>query len=178
MSIVEAQDEVRLFGANLQQSVAVPLREVPDISRFKVVRSGLAIRGDDRCPNLSGDYIRPFGSDGVPMQLANPSRFQTHRNSRDAFRDREFLDGRFLCGSRFADPALCGLQVELKIIKRLVLPRSLTDLIILLLPGAELGPSHHGCTESSERGRPDHFSARHTLPGRFRTHHGTSRSED
>src|SRR5260370_42687740 len=86
--------------------VAMSLREIPDIAYLELVRLSLTVRRDYRCTNLPFQDISPFRGDSMPMQLADATRIQPHRDAGNALGKRELSDSSFLGRTSGASPSL------------------------------------------------------------------------
>ena len=114
MSVVEAEKEVRFAGAEALQQVAVASREIPGVAGTEFVDGGLAVGHHDRGADAAFNHVRPFGGEGVPVELANGSGFEAHGDAGDALGDGKFGDGCFVGGAGFAFPVGLGFDVEFK----------------------------------------------------------------
>ncbi len=61
--------------------MAESLGNIGDVAWPKVIRSGVAMRGENRLPSFAGNYILPFGSVRVPMQPPDRTEVDGHRGA-------------------------------------------------------------------------------------------------
>src|SRR5258708_1901376 len=69
-TVVEHEDEMALFGAETNQGMPVPAREIPHVARFEVIDFRIAARTDHGGAHTALDHKGPLGGIGVPVQLA------------------------------------------------------------------------------------------------------------
>src|SRR5258708_248627 len=118
VAVVEDQDEVRVFGAETLDRMAVALGEIPDVAGAEIGRLGLSIRHDHGPANVPLDHVGPFGRDGVPVQLAQSSGLEAHGDARYAFGNRELFHGRLSRRASLPHPPFRALDVELEVLQR------------------------------------------------------------
>src|SRR5437773_12443256 len=112
MAIIEAQDKMCLFVADVLERVSVPLRKVPDVPRLKNVRGRLPIGSDYGCEYRTLDYHCPLRGNCVPMQFSNAPWLQPHGNSSDILCGRELCDRSLLCRPGFSNPTLGSFDTD------------------------------------------------------------------
>jgi hypothetical protein len=81
--------------AETLQHVTVAARKIPHVAGNEIVGFRLALRSNDGCADAALDDEGPFGRRCVPMQFAHRTWLKPHGNSRDAFGNRQLLDGGF-----------------------------------------------------------------------------------
>ena len=78
VAVVEDEDEVARLVAQGLDNMAVAAREIPDISRLKVVGLAAAERIDDRGAHPAFGDEGPLCGGGVPVKLAHHARLHAH----------------------------------------------------------------------------------------------------
>src|SRR5271157_2952498 len=114
VAVVEDEDEMSRLVPETFEHVTVTAGEVPDVAGLEIVGLGTPPRVDHGRAHAAFYDKRPFGSRGVPVQLAHGARLQPHRDARDPLGDRQLFDGRLLAVAAADHPTLRLLQLELE----------------------------------------------------------------
>src|SRR5258708_18840708 len=98
--------------------VAMSLREIPDIAYLELVRLSLTVRRDHRRTHVTFQHISPFRGDSVPVQFAEATRIQPHRDAGNALGKRELSDSSFLGLTSRTSPSLpIFLEIKHKVVE-------------------------------------------------------------
>ncbi|MNE27432.1 hypothetical protein D3C80_1208430 [compost metagenome] len=92
MTVIKGQNKVRAVRQRLDR-VPVTFGKIPNVPCAEVRHFTLALRVDDGDAGMAFQHKRPFGGNGVPVQLADTARLQRHIYPGNAFRNRELFDG-------------------------------------------------------------------------------------
>src|ERR1700722_15855020 len=92
IAVIEDQNEVAGFVTQAFEHVAVATREIPNISRFVIVRLPVPPGTEDRCPDSPLVHKRPLGCRGMPVKFTHAAWLEPHRYPGDALGDRQFVD--------------------------------------------------------------------------------------
>jgi hypothetical protein len=96
VSIVEDENEMTGLFAEALQHVTVSAGEVPDVARVEIVRLGIALRINHGGPNATFHHESPLRRCCVPVKFPHRPGFEPHRDSRNAFGNRQLGDRRLL----------------------------------------------------------------------------------
>ncbi len=96
IAVVEHQHEHARPGADPLDGMAVAAREVPDVARTEIDDLALVLRVDGGDAAAPFDHIGPFGSVGVPVQLAQSPGLECHVDAGELLRHRELDHCRLL----------------------------------------------------------------------------------
>lgn len=91
MAVIERQNKMRAVRQRLN-GMAVAFGKYHTSPGPKSATSHLPSI-EDGDARMAFQHKRPFGGDGVPVQLTHAARLQRHVDARYAFGDRELLDG-------------------------------------------------------------------------------------
>lgn len=92
--IIERQNKMRAVCQRLN-GMAIAFREIPHVAGAEIRHLAFSLGIEDGDASMAFQHKRPFGGDGVPVQLAHAARLQRHVHARHAFGDRKLLDGGF-----------------------------------------------------------------------------------
>ena len=92
MAVIERQNKMRAVRQRLN-GMAVAFWEIPHVAGPEIRHFAFALGIEDGDARMAFQHKRPFGGDGVPVQLTHAARLQRHVDARYAFGDRELLDG-------------------------------------------------------------------------------------
>ena len=92
MAVVERQNKMRAVRQRLN-GMAIAFWEIPDVAGAEIRHFAFALGIEDGDARMAFQHKRPFGGDGVPVQLTHAARFQRHVDACHTFGDRKLLDG-------------------------------------------------------------------------------------
>src|SRR5882724_2369455 len=95
--------------------MAVAAREVPDVTRPKIEDLRAAVGVEHGGSAMATDDVGPFCGVGMPMELAQPARFEPHRDTGNSLGNWELSDGCFLRGTALVKLALLRPQGKSKV---------------------------------------------------------------
>jgi hypothetical protein len=140
VTVIKDEDEVTLLITDSLNGMGVAARKEPDVART-VVDLTVAVRIEERDPAPAGNHIGPLGGSGVPVQLAQPTGHEAHRNSSDPLGDRKLRNGRFFRGAAFVAARFLLLHREAEARQRDLILAGL-HIVQRASTSSDIGPLH------------------------------------
>src|SRR4029078_13516757 len=89
--IVENNDDLELFVADILDVVTEALRHIAHVAGAEFIDASAAMRSEHRHPRFAMHIILPFGGIGMPMQLAEAAWIDEKDGTRHGRRNGELI---------------------------------------------------------------------------------------